>query len=126
MPEPVHVPVSAVSLRPTAVVPATLGFAVAIGPPRTVAAGRRGSGEGGDRRQDEREHLGSTAFPTSSTCVVCFFPFYAAARSPHVDQVDRQRDPEEEEDADAPGGRVLAAVAVGVQEDRDAGRRSRS
>ena len=38
-PEPVHVPVSAVSLRPTAVVPETLGLAVAIG---AAAHGRAG------------------------------------------------------------------------------------
>ena len=52
-PEPVHVPVSAVSLRPTAVVPETLGFAVAIGAPRTVASDGAGSRERGERRQDE-------------------------------------------------------------------------
>ena len=37
MPAPDQVPVSAVSRRPTAVVPETLGFAVEIGPPWVVA-----------------------------------------------------------------------------------------
>ena len=43
-----------------------------------------------------------------------------SAGAEHVDHVDREHEPEEEEHADAPRGRVPAAVPVGMEEDGDA------
>src|SRR6476469_997831 len=95
-----------------------LGLIVAIGPllrsaPPDVAAAASAATAATSSRSDRSIRI-QVVFDTGP-------PPHSSAppRPAHVYHVDRQRDGEEQEDRDAPGRRVLAAVAVGVEEDGD-------